>query len=165
MKKIIALFIVLISIGNINAQELESFTRLQSAGPIPDFFVKFFDEKISEDSEKLKKEEGITRKNASEFSVLTNYKLQQLIQGGKVLYGDPLTNYANGVLDKLKAASEDDLDHIQLYTLKSNEVNAFATHQGVIFITVGLIGQLENEAQLALILAHELTHVLKNIAN
>jgi hypothetical protein len=160
MKKIVLLLIISIAY-QATAQDLENFTKLKSAGPIPDFFVKFLDEKISADDEQLRKDNSISNKNAEDFSAITNYKLQQLIQGGKVLYGDPLTEYANGVLDKLKAASSEDLDYVQLYTLKSNEVNAFATHQGVIFITVGLIGQLENEAQLAFVLAHELTHVIE----
>lgn len=82
-----------------------------------------------------------------------------MIHSGRVLYGDPLTNYANRMLDKLKAVSDDNFDHVQIFTLKSNEVNAFATHQGVIFMTVGLWGQLENETQLAFVLAHELSHV------
>jgi hypothetical protein len=160
MKKILLLILTCIAYTGV-AQKLQDFTRLQSEGEIPDLFVRFLDDKISEDNDKLKTEESISNKNAGDFSAITNYKLQQLVRSGKVLYGDPLTNYANEVLDKLKAASDEDLDHIQLYTLKSNEVNAFATHQGVIFITVGLIGQLENEAQLAFVLAHELTHVIK----
>lgn len=160
MKNILLILLFSLAI-QANAQDIEHFTKLKSAGPIPDFFVKFLDEKISADDEKLKKDNSISNKNAADFSAITNYKLQQLVQSGKVLYGDPLTEYANGVLDKLKAVSEEDLDFVQLYTLKSNEVNAFATHQGVIFITVGLIGQLENEAQLAFILAHELTHVIE----
>ncbi|MFT5348628.1 MAG: hypothetical protein ACI9M3_001669 [Bacteroidia bacterium] len=160
MNKIIILLLVAFTY-QASAQNLENFSKLKAEGPIPDFFVKFLDEKISDDDEKLKNDKSISKKNAADFSAITNYKLQQLIHGGKVLYGDPLTNYANGVLDKLTAASDENLDYVQLYTLKSNEVNAFATHQGVIFITVGLIGQLENEAQLAFILAHELTHVIE----
>ena len=158
-KTLLLLFLFLVS--QADAQDLNSFTKLKSAGPIPDFFVKFLDDKIAADNELLKNDNSIPNKNAEDFSALTNYNLQQLIQGGKVLYGDPLTVYANGVLDKLKEASDKDLDYVQLFTLKSNEVNAFATHQGVIFITVGLIGQLENEAQLAFVLAHELTHVIE----
>ncbi|MFT5057084.1 MAG: hypothetical protein ACI80H_001807, partial [Pseudoalteromonas distincta] len=160
MNKIIILLLVAFTY-QASAQNLENFSKLKAEGPIPDFFVKFLDEKISDDDEKLKNDKSISKKNAADFSAITNYKLQQLIHGGKVLYGDPLTTYANGVLDKLTAASDENLDYVQLYTLKSNEVNAFATHQGVIFITVGLIGQLENEAQLAFILAHELTHVIE----
>jgi len=42
--------------------------------------------------------------------------------------------------------------------LRTNVVNALSTKQGIIFVTQGLIAQLENEAQLAFILAHEMVH-------
>ena len=42
---------------------------------------------------------------------------------------------------------------------ESTAVNAFAVDQGIIFVSIGLLSQLENEAQLALILAHEMVHV------
>ncbi|MGB1038339.1 MAG: M48 family metallopeptidase [Bacteroidia bacterium] len=143
------------------SQNIENYTRLKSEGEIPDFFVKYLDEKIAKDRTEMDEDGSISHKNAEDFSAISNYKLQQLIQSGRVLYGDPLTEYGNKILDKLKEVSDDDLDDVQLYTLKSNEVNAFATHQGVIFLTVGLWGQIENEAQLAFVLAHELTHVIE----
>ena len=42
----------------------------------------------------------------------------------------------------------------------TNEVNAFSGPDGYILITKGLIGQLHNEAELAGVLAHEMSHVL-----
>jgi beta-barrel assembly-enhancing protease len=47
---------------------------------------------------------------------------------------------------------------LQFYVMKSNEVNAFATNQGIIFVTIGLLSQLENEGQLAAVLSHEIAH-------
>ena len=41
------------------------------------------------------------------------------------------------------------LDEVRIYVTKSPYVNAFSTDQGVIMINIGLIAQLENEAQLA----------------
>lgn len=161
MPKILFLLTILISFFTAQSQNLKEFERLKSEGEIPDFFVKYLDEKIAQDNKILKENDRISNKNAEDFSAKSNYMLQRLIQSGRVLYGDPLTKYANKVLDQLKSVSEHDLDHIQIYTLKSNEVNAFATDQGVIFITLGLLGQLENEAQLAFVLAHELTHVIE----
>ncbi len=149
------LFVTTTTLG----QTIENFDRLVSKGPIPALFTDYLESKIEDDNKKMEGDKTISRENAKDFAAITNYKLQQLIQGGRVLYGDPLTEYANRVFDKLAEASDEDLSDIEIYTLKSNEVNAFATHQGVIFITVGLFGQIENEAQLAYILAHEASHV------
>ena len=47
--------------------------------------------------------------------------------------------------------------HFQL--LNSNEVNAFAAPDGLIFVTKGMLRLLANESQLAAVLAHEIAHV------
>ncbi len=165
MKKIvriscIGIFMVFLSFGALG-QDLQNFQRLKSEGEIPSYFVKYLNEKIASDREAMEEDKRISKQSARDFSAITNYKMQQLIRGGRVLYGDPLTKYAEKVLDKLKASSDEDLSDVQIFTLKSNEVNAFATAQRVIFITVGLWGQIRNEAELAFILAHECTHLIK----
>jgi beta-barrel assembly-enhancing protease len=45
--------------------------------------------------------------------------------------------------------------------LASTDVNAFATPGGTIFITRGLLQKLNNESELAGVLAHEMVHVLR----
>lgn len=45
--------------------------------------------------------------------------------------------------------------------LESSDVNAFATPGGTIFITHGLMQKLNNESELAGVLAHEIVHVLR----
>jgi predicted Zn-dependent protease len=45
--------------------------------------------------------------------------------------------------------------------LNSDEVNAFATPGGYIFITRGALMKMDNEAQLAAVLGHEIAHVVK----
>jgi predicted Zn-dependent protease len=45
--------------------------------------------------------------------------------------------------------------------LESDDVNAFATPGGYVFITKGLLFKMNNEAELAGVLAHEIGHVLK----
>ena len=75
-----------------------------------------------------------------------------------MLYGDPLSSYANEVLDKLLSNEPELRDQLRVYTIKSNKVNAYSTNQGIIYVTVGLFGKVENEAQLAFVLAHEVSH-------
>jgi len=45
--------------------------------------------------------------------------------------------------------------------LESTDVNAFATPGGTIFITRGLLQRMNNESELAGVLAHEMVHVLR----
>jgi len=50
--------------------------------------------------------------------------------------------------------------------LESNEVNAFASPGGYIFITQGALMEMENEAQLAAVLGHEIAHVvMRHVVN
>ena len=45
--------------------------------------------------------------------------------------------------------------------LDSSEINAFAAPGGYIFITTGALIKMDNEAQLAVVLAHEIAHIVK----
>jgi predicted Zn-dependent protease len=45
--------------------------------------------------------------------------------------------------------------------LRTDSVNAFATPGGFVTVTAGLVKQLQNEDELAFVLAHEVAHVLR----
>ncbi|MFZ1429190.1 MAG: M48 family metallopeptidase [Geminicoccaceae bacterium] len=47
----------------------------------------------------------------------------------------------------------------RIYIDASDEINAFATPQGDIWVSVGLIEKLDNESELAAVLAHEAGHI------
>ncbi|MFN4243771.1 MAG: M48 family metallopeptidase [Tepidisphaerales bacterium] len=47
----------------------------------------------------------------------------------------------------------------QFHVLRSNDVNAFAVPGGYIYITAGLLFRMQNEAQLAGVLGHEIGHI------
>ena len=142
------------------AQDLENFTPIQCSGEFPEIFHRNLMDKIEDERDQILDDDDLKRSEAKEFAALTSYSLENLIGSGRILFGDPLTTYAQSVLDRLiEHHDHEDLEDVQLFTLKSPEVNAFATHQGVIFVTVGLLAQIENEAQLAFILAHELSHI------
>jgi predicted Zn-dependent protease len=49
----------------------------------------------------------------------------------------------------------------QFGVLDDNDVNAFAAPGGYVFITKGLLARMNNEAELAGVLAHEISHVLR----
>jgi predicted Zn-dependent protease len=73
-----------------------------------------------------------------------------------------LQDYVNLVgLTVASVAPNADLDYA-FGVLETNEVGAYSTPGGYIFITRGALGLIEDESELAAVLAHEIAHVVKN---
>ena len=82
--------------------------------------------------------------------------------GAAPLVNDPaLQRYVNNVGRWLASQSERPNLPWQFGVLDAPEVNAFAVPGGTVFVTKGLIQHMQSEAQLAGVLAHEISHVLR----
>jgi beta-barrel assembly-enhancing protease len=136
---------------------------IQSNGPIPEEFRTLTATKVQAAQTKAARKERNERekKRINEFILKNNFVIDELLQSGKILFGDSLTEYVNEVAQFLLSDDEELRSELQFFVMKSNEVNAFATNQGIIFVTVGLLSQLENEGQLAAVLSHEVAHYEK----
>ncbi len=135
------------------------YEPLQSRGDIPkDFttpsYVKYQKELENVDRDAKRR----TRKNQKEFFLESNFGIDDLLKSGRVMFNDPVTAYVNDIADILLKDEPRLKKELRFYAVRTPSVNAFATNQGVILINMGLIAQLENEAQLAFILAHEISH-------
>lgn len=75
-----------------------------------------------------------------------------------------LTLYVNRIGKTLASASARPGLDWTFVVLESETPNAFSAPGGYVFITTALIGQVENEAQLAGILAHEIAHITERHA-
>lgn len=75
-------------------------------------------------------------------------------------YDDPeLLRYINLVGQAVADVSNrPDIDY-HFAILNTEHPNAFATPGGYVFVSIGLLRMIENEAQLAGVLAHEVTHI------
>lgn len=146
------------------AQDLASYELIHCSGKVPADFTTRTGSKVNQDiSEQLS--DGDTRKakqTKSDFLLHSNYMVDELLMSGSVLFGDPVTNYVNSVVDVILAHDPELRKKLRFYCIKSNTVNAFCTNQGMIFVTLGLISKLDNEAQLAYILCHEISHYTEN---
>ncbi len=71
------------------------------------------------------------------------------------------TRYINLVGKTIAEVSDRATLNFHFAILNSQEQNAFAAPGGYIFITVGLLKTLKNEAELGGVLAHEIAHVTK----
>ena len=78
------------------------------------------------------------------------------------LYQDAsLSAYVDAVGKRLVAAMEPGPYTFRFHIVDQGEPNAFATPGGYIYISRGLLAQLNSEAELAGILAHEISHVTR----
>jgi len=77
------------------------------------------------------------------------------------IYEDPdLAAYVNEVARKLVPERvQDDMVRFKIKMVKNPLLNAFAYPNGAIYIHTGILTRMENEAQLAALLGHEMTHV------
>lgn len=142
------------------AQDFNNYELLKNTGTIPQEFLTPSSEKYKKELENVNQEaKKSDQKDQKQFYLESNFVVDDLLQSAKVLFNDPITEYINQVADELLKNDPELRKQVRFYAVRSSAVNAFATNQGIIFVNVGLLAQLENEAQLAFILAHEISHV------
>ncbi len=138
----------------------DRYRTLMSAGPIPEDFSKETYEKLKDEAKKDR--EGLNKKQEGEFSTMIHYGLDNVLHSGLCVYGDPLSNYITEVARNLLKDDPELFNKLRFYTIKSNVANAFSTDQGIVVFTTGLVSQFSNEAQLAYVVAHEISHFTEN---
>ncbi|MEE9911180.1 MAG: M48 family metalloprotease [Deltaproteobacteria bacterium] len=75
-----------------------------------------------------------------------------------LLQDKKLNAYVAGVGNRILAQSNKASFHYTFSIFNSSAINAFATPGGYIYINKGLLSTVENEAQLAGVMAHEIAH-------
>ncbi len=137
-----------------------SYQTLQSQQQIPADFIERSSEKYHQDLKVhvSKDDERFTRKSKESFYLKSSFNIHQFLISGKVLFNDEVSRYLGEVLDELLKDDKALRKDLRIYTVKSTEVNAYTTENGIIFVNLGLLARLKNEAQLAFILSHEIIH-------
>ncbi|MGB1242521.1 MAG: M48 family metallopeptidase [Chitinophagales bacterium] len=160
MKQYVCLLLLLFGITSLTAQNFDvDYEPLKVKGQIPKEILTASSQKYKANKESIGREDKLrTRKDKEKFYLQSNFVIDEMMRSGRVLFNDELSGYVNKVADKLLAHNVDLRQELNFYTIKSPIVNAFATDRGSIFISVGLLARLEDEAQLAYILAHEIVH-------
>jgi predicted Zn-dependent protease len=88
------------------------------------------------------------------------------IEGGAIITEASVTEYFNNILDEILNANPDiRKDKIRLLVYRSETPNASCHGEGTIYFNIGLMNRLENESQVAFVIAHELAHYIKNHVN
>lgn len=84
---------------------------------------------------------------------------QKLRERFGVVQSEPVTKYVTLVGKVIAASSTRPNLDWQFIVLDTDGVNAFAAPGGFVHVTRGLLGMMKNEAQLAGVLGHEVTHI------
>jgi predicted Zn-dependent protease len=105
----------------------------------------------AEDTGKLQDKERRLWHEAAGFDNTIN-------RSGQLYDSRPATAYLQGVMDRLYPEFT---GKIQVRIYDSIQLNAFALPNGSIYINIGLLARIENEAQLAAVLSHEAAHFIE----
>jgi predicted Zn-dependent protease len=121
---------------------------------------------VSGYAESVQKSATAIQKASEEFTPEQEYYIGRtvgavVLSKYKAYNNKAATHYLNVVGQTLARASDlpETFSGYHLLILDSEEINAFATPSGLIFVTRGMLRCCRNEGELAAILAHEIGHV------
>ena len=140
--------------------DLARFSGLKSEGPTPADLRLSLEELYTLDKQRVRDYNDGKLRNRDKV-LKASYQINRTMASGRILYGDPVTRMIERIADTLLKDYPELRQELRFYTLKSPDVNAFATGQGMIFVCTGLVAQVEDEAQLAFVISHEIIHYLK----
>jgi beta-barrel assembly-enhancing protease len=143
--------------------DFENYHPPIASGEIPLDFQISVEENYLKDIGKIDADINEDDKELQEEYYLKSHNvIHDILLSGRVLFNDPLSNYVNKVADNIKKNNPNKFDNIRIYIIKSPSVNASATGAGIVFINIGTLAYIKNEAQLAFILCHEFAHIVGN---
>lgn len=135
--------------------------QVRSVGAVPADLKMTVEELYESDMQRAKKYLGGRVRNKEQV-MKASYNINKMMAGGRIIYGDPVSHMVERIADTLLKDYPELRSELRFYTVNSPEVNAYATGQGIVFVNLGLVAQVENEAQLAFILSHEIIHYYRS---
>jgi hypothetical protein len=92
-----------------------------------------------------------------------NKSLLQAFKDDDLIYDTLLLNKCNGILNRIIAGNKNfRFDTIKVYISRSISANAACWGEGTLMVNAGLFLWVDNDDELALVLAHEIAHQLLN---
>ena len=88
-------------------------------------------------------------------------RISSMINTGDFYINDELTSYLEEMIQQIDADNDRELGIYRVLLSKSSIPNAFCVVDGTVIVNIGLIALMENESQLAGVLAHEISHFKK----
>ena len=151
----IAFFVCFFSCFALSAQFEMNYAPIEIEGEIPPRFYHSLKGKTKIDI--VLEDEGMGRRKRKEFSTTTSFTLREIFLSGSIYYNDPCTPYVREVTENLLETLQSG-KNVSVFVGRFVSPNAAIWQDGTLIVNVGLLAKLENEAQLAFVLAHEIAH-------
>lgn len=164
MRYIYSLAIVFFGlISSVSGQtNFNDYQPLQCQGPIPEDFLNKFKLEAIEDLSRLEDERRKVFKARQSFILSSYESIGNTLKSGEILFGDQVSTYLSGFLDKLLSDKPKLRKELRIYASRSLYTNAYCTHQGIIIVNLGFLAKIKTESELAFVLQHEVAHYTQN---
>lgn len=162
MKPIILFTFSFIQLCLFAQPDFNNYQRLESKGKLPHFLKTDISILVKED-QKNKKVHFINSGDEEEFLNLAYQRIARRFLVGDCLYGDDISNYLENLAKQAYGPSASELRNFEFITVNSNSAFVRGVYPGVVFVSTGLIAQVENEAQLAFWLLQGIAQVKLNL--
>ena len=87
-------------------------------------------------------------------------RVHEAIETAGILVNDSkLEQHLNELTAQISAVLPGTVPPYRIRIIKSSELNAFSLSDGTIYISLGMFGLIDNDAQMAMLLAHEISHI------
>ncbi len=155
----IVLFLIAITVSSTAVAQFEkNYTPIKYTGTIPPYFISSIKEKVEGmEKEGLLKVDGVSKDETRLFYSGLSASLNAQLLSSNIYFNDELSAYVNKVGQILLTNSKYKTA-IRFYVARFSSVNAVCWGEGTIIINIGLLSRLNNEAELAFILSHEIAH-------
>lgn len=155
LKKITTLS-VLILLGTIcESQEIQGYEPYTMIGTDSSLHIERYDTKLDQELDSIQE----YKSDFEEILRSRNQYLKSKLLNQHFIQNEQLTSYFDFILEEI-CSNNDELNknEITLFIARYPWENATCYNEGTIVFNLGLYRKLENESQIAMILAHELAH-------
>ncbi len=104
---------------------------------------------------------GLSEEESNVFRIYNIYELQKNFDDNEIYHNWSLIeNYLHKVFDTIISPQLKEKRNFYLFLKRSPQINASANDNGFLFINIGMLAHLRDEATLASVMAHEITHAV-----
>ncbi len=159
MKKLLTLLVLLNTVAFAQQKELQLTS--DALGYDVDYYENL-EKRLNDIKEQSIDKARTTRLAALSNSVNTSIFETNQLRNGTNIYTKNALEITEKIVASISAKNpEYSLENVHTFISRSSAVNAYATDNGNIWVTLGLLSRIENEAQLAFILCHEAAHYIQ----